>query len=513
MNLFIIDDEYLQRQSMKSIVEHSHISFDFIGTYGNAKEAIRDMESHAPSIVLSDILMPEMDGIELAHYVHERYPLALVLLISGYTRFEYAREGIDAHVFDYILKPIDRDTIIASIDRAYVEYRKKMDGQAHMKAIESYFSNHFSSLRAQYFSLLLTETLPTRIESLAEQANLFSLDYDCIRLVAFSLDKENATIAEISYDMNLLREHIEAHTQYVSYLYGNLLYVLYPVQPDRSESILEWIRCIRNDVFTESTLHIGVSAEFHSIANLQIMRQQAESCLENPDGESSDAAAFFEDRFTDDSNIISLNLALSSLLKAIRIGRISETDEYLKTLISALHKVPKEQQPSANEMILSKVRFEINQPGLASMVNHSLTDIDSLKTYIVDIGNAIIEKNTSIQRYIAAESLKYIEDHYAEQIGLNDLASFLHRSPGYISTVFKQYIGTNFVQKLAQIRIEKAKQLLADSTFMVNDIALSVGYTNVRTFYRAFNEQVGMSATNYRKIVLAFKTETAPDFV
>ena len=300
-------------------------------------------------------------------------------------------------------------------------------------------------------------------------------------------------------------------TQYVSYLYGNSLYVLYPIQPDRSESILEWIQCIRNEVFTMSTLHIGVSAEFHSVTNLQIMRQQAESCLENPDGESSNAAAFFEDQFTDDSNIISLNLSLSSLLKAIRIGRISETDEYLKALINALHEIPKEQRSSANEMILSQVKFEINQLGLANMESHSVTDIDSLKTYIVDISNAVIEKNTSIQRYIAAESLKYIEDHYAEQIGLNDLASYLHRSPGYISTVFKQYIGTNFVQKLTQIRIEKAKHLLADSTLMVNDIALSIGYTNVRTFYRAFNEQVGMSATNYRKIVLAFKTDSAPN--
>lgn len=210
MNLFIIDDECLQSQSIKSIVEHSHMSFDFIGTYSNAKDAILDMETHTPGIVLSDILMPEMDGIELAHYVHEHYPAALVLLISGYMHFEYAREGIDAHVFDYILKPIDRSAIIASIDRAYVEYQKRMDEQAYMKAIESYFSDHFSSLRSQYFSLLLTETLPTRIEALAEQASLFSLDYDSMRLIAFTLDREGSSITELSYDMSLLHEHIEA---------------------------------------------------------------------------------------------------------------------------------------------------------------------------------------------------------------------------------------------------------------------------------------------------------------
>lgn len=258
-----------------------------------------------------------------------------------------------------------------------------------------------------------------------------------------------------------------------------------------------------------STLHIGVSSEFHSITKIRLMRQQAEACLENSEGEASNAVAFFEDRFTDDSNIISLKLSLSSLLKAIRSGRISETEEYLRALIDTLHKMPKQQQAPTCEMILAKVRFEINQLGLPNMEKYSLTDIDSLEACIVDICNAIVEKNTSIQRYIAAESLKYIEDHYAEQIGLNDLASYLHRSPGYISTIFKQYIGTNFVQRLTQIRIDRAKQLLADNTLMVNDIALSIGYTNVRTFYRAFNEQVGMSATNYRKIVLAFKTDSA----
>ena len=127
MKLLIVDDEQMQRMSLKHIIESAGLPIDNVETASDAVTAKKAIDDSAPEIVLSDICMPVVDGLELAHYLHEHYPDTVVILITGYSRFEYAHGGIEAHVFDYILKPIERDQVIASVRRACREYEKNQE--------------------------------------------------------------------------------------------------------------------------------------------------------------------------------------------------------------------------------------------------------------------------------------------------------------------------------------------------------------------------------------------------
>ena len=118
MKILIVDDEEIQRRKLARLISESSISFSDILCAPDVPGAIEIIESQHPSIVLSDIRMPVKDGLELTQYIQESYPEILVILVTGYSEFEYAQAAIRYNVFDYILKPIDPESTLSCIRHA-----------------------------------------------------------------------------------------------------------------------------------------------------------------------------------------------------------------------------------------------------------------------------------------------------------------------------------------------------------------------------------------------------------
>ncbi len=112
MTILIVDDEKLLREKIRGVLESSSLSIDKLYLAENAIEAIRIIDEKCPDIILSDIRMPLKSGLDLAAYVNEKRPHTPVILITGYSDFEYAQTAIKNRVFDYILKPVEPDKLI-----------------------------------------------------------------------------------------------------------------------------------------------------------------------------------------------------------------------------------------------------------------------------------------------------------------------------------------------------------------------------------------------------------------
>lgn len=517
MKLLIVDDEALQRQSIASIVSHSDLAFEKILLAPNAIAALEIMEAEQPEIVLSDISMPRISGLEFAREVRTRYPQTMILLITGYSKFEYAREGIDIQVFEYILKPIDREKILDSIGRAYQRYQEGQRRSEKLDLLERYFTAHYAHLQQQFLESLLFEQLPP-VHTLQNQQQLFGLQFSHIHLAAFQILSAGASRPEENYYfMHLLHRCICEKFCMIAHFSGSVIYALIPSQSDAEGDIPEKVYQILAEAenITENPVHVGVSRSFSDLASIQQMRRQIELCMESLKESRQSEVLFCDDVGSFNSDIISISMLMDKLTDAVRVGNASSAQEYIDALSGLMHLMSNDQQLSSIQMIISTLLFNIPDIGDAlgylraeaagiSACRTVQQGFDRIRAWVPEVCRAVQDWKIQQNNCLVDQLRHFIAEHFAEPIGLNEAARFVNRNSSYISRVFKQQTGKSFIQMLTETRIAEAKRLLEKSSLRVNEVAEAVGYPNPRHFYRVFYEHVGMTANNYRKITQAF---------
>lgn len=155
MKILVVDDEHILRTRLKSVLEQSGLPLSAVFTAENALNAIEYIEKEQPQIVITDIRMPIMSGLELATHIHTHYPQIKVILVTGYSDFEYARTAIQNNVFEYLLKPIDSESLIAVILRAQKEIESAEKNERLFKVFKEHFSDNLQSARRQFVENLL----------------------------------------------------------------------------------------------------------------------------------------------------------------------------------------------------------------------------------------------------------------------------------------------------------------------------------------------------------------------
>lgn len=159
MKLLIVDDEELIRLKLKHIASHPSLHFHSIETATNVFEALDSIKKEVPAVILSDIRMPQKSGLDLARYIHEQNLPSKIILITGFSDFEYAKAGIAYQVFDYILKPVDEDGTVSVIHKALHQYMEEQKHQELYQSFQNYYASHQEDIRRQIIQRLLFHPL------------------------------------------------------------------------------------------------------------------------------------------------------------------------------------------------------------------------------------------------------------------------------------------------------------------------------------------------------------------
>ena len=183
MKLLIVDDEELIRLKLMHIVSNSSLHFQVIETASNVFEALSSIEKEAPAVILSDIRMPQKSGLELARYVYENNLPSKVILITGFSDFEYAKAGIAYHVFDYILKPVDEEATISVIYKALHQYTEEQKHRQLYESFQNYYASHQEEIRRQMIQRLLFHPLSLELQKFIEDENLLDFPFQYYELI------------------------------------------------------------------------------------------------------------------------------------------------------------------------------------------------------------------------------------------------------------------------------------------------------------------------------------------
>ncbi len=519
--ILIVDDESLARiglQTMLTTIYGSNI--EIVGAAQNGKEALSIIQSARPDIVLTDIKMPVMDGLELARYVYEHIiQKPLFLFLTSYEDFNYAREALKYHAFDYLMKmEFNRDILKEILNRAFREVDKKMNTSIDETVLPpNVFINRF-----YYFLLNGGYHSDEQIFELAES---FGQDLKADSFITVSLQVQysdnSESVSNQQYHLyfsilNSVKMVLEMHfkcyiTAYSHQLMGIIL-LLTENENDPSlwkSALLDASLLCRQ--YFNVQLYSGIGKKVKSPMGISPSFATAQQALKQTTDknlivlstcfESSQAAPPGKS----DINITDIN---KTLIHSIERDDIPLFHRTIEILISSINSSGIEHSINLISCVLHLIinclengerilqeafeDQELNYPML-----YSLKTRDALNNYLKRLEKCITDTMTNRindPKYkIVLDAKKYIQNHIYDKLTLNDVAKAIGVSQNYLSALFKIYNQLGFTNYVTKLKVKSAQTLLAKEHLKVYQISEQLGFDNPQYFSKVFKKYTGYS--------------------
>ncbi|HJA94537.1 MAG TPA: response regulator [Candidatus Eisenbergiella merdipullorum] len=531
IKILIVDDEKLARTTM-------HRKLNDFG-YSNIQEAVNGrlaynmLQEDIPDIIIADIVMPEMDGLQLLKLIREKDIEITYILLSGYEVFDYAKEALKYSASYYLLKPIDDRELLFCLQNAQKEISQRIYSRNLKEQSNNQTYRIQNALRHQYLREMIFQYIPgENVQKLHEAELHISYPYDTFSIILFRTpDHFEQAPADIQPELvhfcieNVAQEilgekKIICHGLTVQKdlcLVCNLP-EFYLTMEKYQQEFLDVLQRIK--IFCETKLNlftiIGVAfAEersklesafntAHRSVELQII--QAQKAYQQIRHMNEQKVTLTPEQKYQLIHAIkeSDNTAVFKCLDDIFLpffctlrGQKDMMNNISLQLIMLFLECVKEQ--NQDETVVLGDEFDLYQEA-ASLPNEKET-LNWLKQKAVVCLNA---KSLDDATHASKESVfreraqYYITENYQKSITLTDAANYFHFTPSYFSRLFKQAFKVGFIRYLIDYRINKAKQLLISSNMKVNEIGKEVGFNDSKHFYKIFKQTTGYQPSIYR---------------
>ena len=504
--VLIVEDEYITRQGIKNMIDWNEEGFEIVGEAYNGKNAIDMVEKLRPHIVLTDIVMPVMDGIELGKVLRIKFPKIQVVVLSSYDNFDYVRDSFQSGAVDYILKPtLNPENLLKTMKQAASRIPGlTLQGRQNLslaRSIEQLLSG-FSEQEAK-----------EQLESAFQNSGFILVGMDISRI----FKQDTAAIEKQKKLLPQVLDKLLAEYTYVHLIVNeSVLLIVINFSPQEKEYIYRALNKAMNQIGEQEPRTFYVSSRvFSDISFLKEVYNG--SFLSNLDGYFYYKGKHFmaAEEFQEPKEDIKFNIMdYTKLLETLQI------EKALKLLENYVNSVLKERSLSEMELktlvqnawyqLISVLEDQgLNAENLSYLKRDCLVKIYSC-TYSEDFiqvfsilqsdFRAIISKyKVNTHNATMQEILKYIDNHYNEQLSLAHLAKQFNFNYSYLSVYFHSYHSEGFSEYLNRQRISHAMELLRQGTLSVSDICGAVGFTDQSYFTRVFKKLTGITPRVYRR--------------
>ncbi len=518
MKLLIVDDEMQIRTGLEVGIEWEEFGFKEVFVAKNGVEALDICEQEKPEIIITDIQMPGINGLELSRKVLEVYHNVEIIILSGYSDFDYAREAVRIGAFDYLLKPINIKELTHTVEQALKKLQLKIDDQNHIQISKDVE-------RVKWIKAHIDTNEELHTEKIQKLCNLINLDgHYRMSGGVISIDRIHQK------NMNQQRIYVRSCIEHIlSQLKGTVLYsdenecffALSVFSHNEFERKIKRFNCEflnLNKQFQNqyrNTLSIAISrcgniSEFPRLINeaSELLRHRlymgSQSWIYNEEVENVELP-------------LTSPIEMDVLVSCIREFDMNKTQELID---KAFERLIQRQVTSCDfvnafcmqlrnalmRILLEKGidienNFENNRQFLDEIPRFNL--IEEYKEWITDLYYLIYKGLTSLmgERHsrMIVRVVDYLNVHYKEEINLTELAEYVNKSSNYLSYAFKKEMGINYVEYLNNLRIEEAKKVLQSTNKMAYEIAGDVGFSNYKYFSQVFKKVTGQTPAQYRK--------------
>lgn len=527
IKVFITEDESIIREGLRDSIPWGRYGFEFVGDAPDGEMALPMIRKLKPDVLITDIKMPFMDGLSLSSIVSRELPDTKIIIISGYSDFEYARKAIEINVDQYLLKPITKASMITALEQTRQKILEEQEQKDYLHRYEQEIKKYESFSRRSFFESLMEGTLS--VQQIYEQADSLNIDLDAegYNLVIFTIrDGNEASYSEpaetvverilnyflrfpnyILFHCNLRSyavlvkgsiNEIDALTtrcvdtikEYCSSITGDLNWYVAIGSPTSRFSGLPQCYADTNHILA----YRHIQPDKH-IFTPEILRTEREQFL-NQDSDSINAA----------------NIDPMVMRNFVQTGLAEETEVFVKDYIDNLNGAEKSVLLRHYLMMSARINAELALTDLgcdkerfnkeAPQPDFNMS-VEELREYFTNTFRTAIEirdiESQQRNNDMIDQAVKFINKNYGdENISLNSVAKAINISANYLSALFSQRMGMSFVEYLTQKRMERAKFLLRQSSKRSGEIAYEVGYRDPRYFSFVFKKTQGCTPSAFR---------------
>ena len=532
--ILLVDDEILVRDAIRENIDWGKLDCELIGDCENGKQAVEFVKTHEVDIVLTDILMPYMDGMELSHFLHDNYPDVLIVIFSGFGEFEYAKKAIQYNVSEYMLKPVTAMELTKVIENMKEKLDSRKKEQRKMESLTQVSQDYHKNanvIRSKALDCLVKCTREVQV-SLDELERMgITFQAASYRVAVFDID----TYSEM-YQMDMDKQQESALMAFVLFNVGDEIVVrekagvVYQEGNNRvciifagnrtkefSESIHRICHEIQKKVKEVIGLEtsIGIGSWVRSPYELIYSYRLAAKAIDYRYLLGGNLLFDMEEKKTDNS--IFLINDLETLTEAIKSGDRRLMEEtlgqieteiksalveksyaciYLQQVIRAIGNTCQSLSEEPEKIIAQRETL-LKAVTEQRMFSQAAALVEK---YAQEVFDELQELNSSSGQRQGMLAMDYIQKNYMDPgLSLNSICSYLNISTSYFSTIFKEMTGETFIEVLTRVRMEKAKELLENTTMKNYEIAEKVGFSDPHYFGISFKKITGKTPTEYAR--------------
>ena len=499
LKVVIVEDNPSTIRSLMQTIRWATLDCEIVGTASDGESGYKLILRESPDIVLTDIRMPRMDGLDMITQVRQQLPDCKIIIITGYDQFQYASRAIKLAVFDYILKPIDNPELERTISRAAAMMRSKLEVDVALDLAKTL------KRRAQMLSLLTNESQRGLGVGgmLADVGITFSAYYV---MVVQLMDERVYSQAMLNHiDTVMARMNISAVTLL---LYDSVVIFIYT---DKAEN--DWrseAERVATAIHTEvvNPARIGISKQGTSQHTIRQAYHHARQALweialcKHPcpyNFYQSEEERLPNERIIDmyrkiDELLEKADLSEASAAEAAAVIAEQSGQQYsnLRAMVTLYAMALRKKFPCPLDEKLHASLYETWFVSNASDAHNCLTRICAA------LREACLAHDSSTQSLLTRNALQYIRLHAIEGLCLNDVAEKINVSANYLSALIRKETGITFHEHVLNAKMAVARTMLADPRILVDEVARAVGYSNYISFYNAFKRIEHMTPTEYR---------------
>lgn len=528
--LLIVDDDEIICRGLGTCIAWEKYNVQVIGLAYDGEKALEYVEKECPDIIIVDINMPFVDGMEFSYQVRQKYPEIKIIMLTAYKEFSYAQRAVQLQIFDYLTKPFTNDEVLEAVMKAVEkikqerQYRREIGmnlGLIREKNLEE-LTLHGSEDRA------LLENSP-----LVSAEGFFQVVILYLRRILDMVGNEHNTGIEDEVACRLaiaeLRSWLSDKKYCSTFLQSHRIVFVFEYQKrEEGREIKKTMESIVEKLGRGDTLFLfsGIGRIYQGVKNLPVSYGEAAMVVEQCYGYPNRSVTCYNEIRM---NVGDVEIELTSIKRDIQEGIQQRDCEKIKNRIheffSQIYQKKDDTFTTDIFCIMELLRYSwecmenpskyeafIKQSGtiLAKMMKtHNLAELEeTAERYFVEIYEYLNLQNTTDVEKRVNQAINYIRENYSNpELSLEDVAKEVNLSTSYLGNCMKKYRNVSYVTLLNEIRIENAKKMLARPDTRSYEVAFLVGFNSSQYFSSCFKKKTGLTPGAYREQILQKKEQ------
>lgn len=527
IKILIVDDEKIERDALQKIIEKGIEGIQVVGQAENGNQAIELANLLMPDLILMDIQMPGVNGLDAIKQIKEQQPMIKYIMVTAYDTFEFARQALRYEVRDYLLKPSKAQIIVETVQKVVTEIIEEKQQFVNHEEDQLKLKKLMPIVEAD----LVTQLLFDHVHEihLDEMLKLLSVEESSPFFVAVvsilpaivgtnspdTISEQSVIKADVLYRAIKEQFH-KTENGWIGPMSGKQIPIIIFCDLQRSyrSQAVSIVRKLAQLSFAlnSTRLFIGIGGQYNILS--EVRSSYHEALLASTNLELPSKHQFYEAATSLPGEQIISGDVEKRIMDEARLGNWTYIQDEILQMVNRYEMATKpvvEAQQKVFELtfVVSRLLLEMGVLADQSVVFPQMATYQQLKVQasvcLDDMEKAYNVVKNQLEPDVMIQIKQYIREHAHEDISLEIISERVRLSPFYVSKMFKEQFSTNYIDFLTECRIEKAKQLLGDPDKSLKEITYEIGYNDPNYFSRVFKKMTHLSPTDYRKELIARK--------